>query len=139
MKIINLGDKYLARLNRGEELISSLNNLVKELDLESAWISGLGAADKLTIGYYDFANRKYHWFDYGPGTYEVINITGNLSFFDDEPIWHLHGMFSDTDCSTFGGHIKSLNVSVTLELLITSFAAKLERQFDEETGLNLIN
>lgn len=138
MKEIASGGETILVLDRGEELLSSLNNYAKERDLSSVWLSGLGAAEKMTIGYYDLATRSYVWTEIDQGIVEILNLTGNLTFFEGEPLWHIHGVFSGTDLKAFGGHVKEMYVGLTCELRLTAVDAKIERRYHNETGLNLI-
>lgn len=138
-KIITENSTILV-LDRGEELIESLNNFANENQLSGAWLSGLGAAQKMTIGYYDLDTREYVWTDINDGIVEILNLAGNLSFLNNKPSWHVHGVFSGTDLKAFGGHIKEMYVGLTCELNITPLDSKesLQRVYDDATGLNLL-
>lgn len=48
---------YIARLEPGEEIITSLSSFAKDWGFESATLQGIGAATELTIGYFDRARR----------------------------------------------------------------------------------
>lgn len=126
-------------LERGEELMEVLNAYAQDKRITGAWLSGLGAASDMTIGYYDLENREYVWTDINDGIVEIISLTGNLSCMNGEPLWHVHGMFSGTDLRAFGGHVKTMNVGLTCELYITNLEYDLLRNHDESTGLNLLD
>lgn len=126
-------------LKRGEELIEVLNNFAKTERLTSAWLtSGVGGANRATLAYYDFEARQYNYRDYEQGL-EILSLQGNLSWVDGEPFWHVHAVLSDENFQSIGGHVKSLWIGLTGELLITPLDAKLTRRYDETTGLNLLS
>lgn len=138
-KILTKSNSAIIILERGEELIESLDMFAREEKLSGAWLSGLGAASDMTIGYYDLEAREYVWRDVDEGIVEVLGLTGNYSNIDGKPLWHIHGNFSGTDLKAFGGHIKKMRVGLTCEISITYLDTPLGRKYDDETGLNLID
>ncbi len=139
MKILPGENSTILVLERGEELISSLNTFVDESKIKSAWLSGLGAAEKMTIGYYDLETREYVWSGVDEGIVEILSLVGNLSELNNEPLWHIHGTFSKPDLGAFGGHIKEMYVGLTCEIHITQIDVSLRRDYNEGTGLNLLS
>lgn len=124
-------------LERGEELHKALDAYAKEAKLDSAWLSGLGGAGSVTLGFYDLPRERYQWKTFD-SPLEIVSLTGNLSIVDGEPFWHIHGVFSGPDYKTIGGHVKELTVGPTCELHVTSLSVPLTRELDEDTGLKLI-
>ncbi|MBI4159907.1 DNA-binding protein [Candidatus Wolfebacteria bacterium] len=51
---------------------------------------------------------------------------------------HAHGSFSDKEMKVVAGHVKRLVVSATCEIFLTAMDGKLEREYSEEIGLNLL-
>ena len=51
---------------------------------------------------------------------------------------HMHGTFSDKEYRVYGGHINKMVVSGALELRMEVFQGSIEKAYDEETGLNLM-
>lgn len=124
-------------INRGEELIALLTQYAKGENLTSAWLSGLGGSGNVTLGFYDIETKEYEWKEFNEPQ-EILNLTGNLSWVDGEPFWHVHGAFSGRDLNAVGGHVKELVVGLTCEVLITPLETPLTRVFDDETGLKLL-
>ena len=124
-------------LHRGQELHTELQSFARTHDLTSAWVTGLGGSGGVTLGFYDLATKTYHWKTYDDPL-EVLNLTGNLSIVDDAPFWHVHGSFSNDTYQSIGGHVQSLTVGLTLELLITPLDTPFTRSYDDETGLKLL-
>lgn len=125
-------------LKIGEELHEMLGNYAREHELKSAWVEGLGSASDMTLGYYKLGEKQYSWKDFSDA-HEILSLQGNLAWIDDEPVWHIHGVFGNDNFNTVGGHVKELTVGPTCELHITPFDAPLTRIFDDETGLKLLS
>lgn len=138
MKHIESDNYHLLILKRGEELFTELNNFAKQNNLSSAWLSGLGGSEGLTLGYYDLDKKDYKWQDHGERL-EIVSLTGNLSLVDGEPFWHIHGVFSGDDYKSISGHVKYLKIGLTGEVFVTALPNKLTRRPDETTGLKLID
>ncbi len=127
----------LVVINRGEELIAQLTEYAQERKLNSAWISGLGGSGSVTLEFYNILTKEYEWKKFNVPM-EILNLTGNLSWVDGEPFWHVHGTFSGRDLHALGGHVKELVIGLTCEILITPLNTPLTRVFDDETGLKLL-
>lgn len=102
--------------------------------------SAIGALENVEIGYYDLAARQYV-FRAEAGPFEVASLSGNISELDLRPLIHAHGVLSRCDATLecLGGHIRRAQVAVTLEVCVWEVTQPLLREFDEDTGLNLIN
>ncbi len=134
------GYNWLARLERGEKLVESLDRLIIEQDIKTAWLFGIGAASSAEVGYYDLKNKDYVWKKVDKDL-EILSLQGNLTLGEDKPLIHLHGLFSDESGKTFGGHVKDLTVSITCELFLHNWFAGqgITRFIDPDTGLKLLD
>ena len=52
-------DSYVVRLNKGEEIVSSLKNLCREENIRLGEITGLGASDLVEIGVFNVNTKEY--------------------------------------------------------------------------------
>lgn len=127
---------FLLRFDRGDEVIASLKAFAGKNKISAGFFSGIGAADKITISYYDLKNKKYIDKDFQG--LEIINLAGNIAILDKEIVIHGHGVFSDKKMRALAGHVKKLTVSATCEMALTAFRGKWERTYSKETGLNLL-
>lgn len=137
MKHIPSPASSLLILEKGEELHRSLFEFASEQMLTSAWLAGIGGASSVTLGFYDPSARQYEWKTYSEPL-EIVSLTGNLSVVDNEPFWHVHGVFSGKDFTAISGHVKELTIGLTGELHITPLATPITRSYDDTTGLKLI-
>ncbi len=129
----------VGRVFRGRTLQEALRDLVDEHNLQTAWLSALGAFEWIDLTEYSQADQKYeepHRFE----RCELLAMQGNLSERDGEPFWHLHATVSlregDRDV-TYGGHVVDAAV-FALEFRIDCFDdLVLSRGHDDATGLHL--
>lgn len=138
MKIIyRHRDEYLIRLQRGEELVAEVLKFCEAEGVKAAWVQGLGAGEDIEISYYDLEKREYVRATFEE-EYEILNLTGNISIVNGKPFLHAHATFGRKDMGAFGGHVHSLKVSGTGEVFIRKLEGEFRREFDEETGLNVL-
>lgn len=138
MKQFSSNHSDLLVIERGEEVHERLTQYAQSAHLPSAWISGLGGASSVTLGYYALETKQYQWKTFDEPL-EIVNLTGDLSWVEGEPFWHIHGTFSGSDFQAISGHVKELVIGLTGELHITPLDASLTRLPDEATGLRLLD
>lgn len=125
---------YLLRLEKGEEVISSLTRFVSDRKIPAGFITAMGAITNATIGIYDTDRKEYLKKTYAQDL-EVGNLTANISYLEDgEPFVHAHVVLSDCSLNAFTGHLFEATVSVTLETYIQVFKKKLDRVEDPSMG-----
>jgi len=137
MEYKRVGDTVLFRLDSGEELVSSIENICSELSIESGWVQGIGAADKLTIGVFETKQKKYHKKTVN-GDHEIAPLMGNISTKQGNVYLHLHINVCDSSNKALCGHLNEAVISATFEGRIDIFSEKVKRVFDEHSGLNLM-
>ena len=57
--ILKSENQYILRLDRGEELISSLKKFCKKEKIGAGFFWGLGSAARMELAYYDLGKKKY--------------------------------------------------------------------------------
>ena len=70
-------------------------------------------------------------------THEITTLTGNISTMKGKIYLHLHIAISDLNNNAFGGHLNSAIINTTGEINIEEIKGKIEKEFNEEVGLNL--
>ncbi len=135
--ILEEGNKYILRFDKGEELIKSLTDFCEEEKIESGWFSGLGATSDIVISHYDIDVKRYSDVSITERL-EIISLAGNIAMMGGKTIIHTHGSFSDLKMNTRAGHIKKLIVGPTCEVFMEKFDGKIEREYSDEIGLNLL-
>jgi len=130
---------YIVKLKKGERLAPVLEEFCGQTGIQGGWLSGVGGADQVTIGFYDLEKQEYEWKTF-EGAREVVSLTGNLAKNEQgKMMFHLHGAFGDREFQTIGGHVKDLVVGGTLELFVHRTWKPLTRKTDPEVGLQTLD
>lgn len=133
------GYNHLIRLEKGERLTEAMEQYFAESKIEGGWVNGLGAASEVTLGFYNLSSKEYKWCTFA-NMMEITGITGNIAYDKDGRLmFHLHGTFASDEYQTVGGHIKDLVAGATVELFVHRSYQPMHRQFDDDTGLQLLN
>lgn len=138
MKVKRTSDGYMLRLEKGEEVVSTITGFVASENIQAGTIAGLGAVCDATIGYFSSHSKKYYQQSF-EGEFELLSLTGNISWLDDKPVLHAHVVLSKPDYSLIGGHLFSAVVALTVEAHIRPFEPKIFRKLDKDIGLNLMD
>jgi predicted DNA-binding protein with PD1-like motif len=131
------GNRIVLRLNRGEEILSSITDLCKKENIKAASVNGIGATQSVEAGFYSFKKKKYCGYCFNQNM-EILSLLGNISTKDDEPYLHLHIVVSNDEGEALGGHLTKAVISVTAEIFIDIIETHIGREADSLTGINLI-
>jgi len=137
MRAFHTSSGYVVRLDRGEEVLSTLAAFLKAEGVSGATLSGIGAVQRTTLGYFDLHKREYLRREF-PDDMELVSLTGNLTWVEGEPLIHAHVTISGPDFVAVSGHLFSAEIAITGEFAIVPTGMRLERALDERTGLRLI-
>ncbi len=122
---------------KGDDVVAQLIEYCESNNINSAWFQGLGAGSDIEFSYYDFKKKEYVKKQLHED-FEINNVTGNIAQLDGKLVTHCHISISNQEYQGMGGHVFNLTISGTLELFLTKLPIELKREFDEETGLNLL-
>ena len=131
-----IGNKYIIRIDKGEEIVSLLTEFCNERSIKLGKITAIGAVNEVEIGLFDPIKKEYHSKTI-KGTFEILSVLGNITSNKDQPYLHMHITLSDSEYNAFGGHLNKAVVSATCEVIIEEMSGNLDRYFDENIGLNL--
>ena len=130
------GDKLLLRVDRGEEILASLEKVVRQEGITLGQVQALGAVGKVTAGLYDVSKQQYNKTTL-TGDFEIVSLTGTVDTMNGEYYSHLHISVSDHNFQVWGGHLNEAVVSGTCELVLTVIHGAIDRQKDPQVGLNV--
>ena len=136
MEYRKYGDAYIARIDRGEEILESLAGLCRKEGIRLASVQAIGAVDHAVVGIYDIREQAYHKREFNEPM-EISSLLGTVTQSGDAPHLHLHVTLCDRSLQTYGGHANALRVSVTCEAVLRTLPGVVDHQRDDETGLSV--
>ncbi|HHY77586.1 MAG TPA: DNA-binding protein [Clostridiales bacterium] len=137
MEYKKFGNKYLIRMDKGEEIVENLKKFCQDHNITLGWIKGIGAVSKAKIGLLRIDEKKYYSTELD-GAYEITSLLGNVTTMKGEVYLHLHINLSDEDNKTYGGHLNYAIISATGEIFIEAVDGMVDREYSDEVGINLI-
>ena len=138
MNIKKLGNAYVLILEIGEEFLTCLTNFAKEANVVAGTLHAIGALRDFELGYYYLDKKQYGRKKFSEIA-ELISCSGNLASKEGNPFVHIHVAMGREDFTLIGGHLFSGIVAVTAEVVLFPFPEKMDRTYDERTGLFLLN
>lgn len=132
------GETYYVRMDKGDEIISTILGICQKEQITSAIFSGIGGCRSAAIqtfipetGSFEVQELK--------GMLELVSLTGNIVTDDDGTYFHhTHAVFSykqDGEHHVSAGHIKSIEVLYTAEIeLCPVVGGRIRWKYDPETG-----
>lgn len=136
MKYKKFGNKFIVKIEKGEEIVETIKKFCKEQKIMLGTVVGIGAANKITVGLFETKTKKYHSKEFR-GDYEICPLYGNVSTMKADVYLHIHVNIADANHNSFGGHLNSAVCSATFEAVVENIKGKIDREFSEEIGLNL--
>jgi uncharacterized protein len=128
---------YILKLEVGDKVHEAILNFCNKENIQTGWFTGIGAIKDISLGYYNLEARSYEFTKYSD-IYEVVGLVGNVSLVEGKPFLHIHTSISDDKNQTSSGHLEYATVAVTLELRLTSYREKIDRLFEDASGLKLL-
>lgn len=133
------GYNYLIRVDKGEQLVAALTEFAGKQNVAGGWVSGVGGALWAEVGFYNLDIKQYAWRRLDQ-LLEIVSLSGTLAWSNNQPVLHLHGVFSDQNMQLYGGHVKELEVGGTCEIFLHVWnKSQLSRSHSEEIGLKLLD
>jgi len=128
---------YLLRIDRGEEIMAAITGFIAAENIQAGVISGIGALTDVELGYFNWVKHEYQKQTFTK-IYELLSLTGNISYIDDKPMVHAHCILGQSDYGLIGGHLFGGVVAVTGEVFIQVFKERIVRAMNPELKLNLL-
>lgn len=129
---------HVVILDTGEEAFAVLTKFANRAGIAAASLTAIGAFEKATVGWFDFASKKYRKIEVGEQC-EVLSALGDIAVGDDgNASLHVHIVLGLSDGSTRGGHLLAGMVRPTLEVVVTETPSTLRRKKRVDLGIALI-
>jgi uncharacterized protein len=130
------GRSLLARLDSGAEIIGQITILAKDMEIEAAFISAIGALSRADLGCYDQASREYHASPVDEPV-EIAACSGNISLLEGRPFVHAHAVLANGRGRSWAGHLIRGTIFAAEVFLQELSGLPLKRVPDSITGLKL--
>jgi predicted DNA-binding protein with PD1-like motif len=131
-------EELIVRLKHDADLIQSITELARSRGVEAGSFTAIGALKRARLGYYDQKNHEYREMKID-SPHEIASCIGNVSLKDGEPFIHAHVVLADETGNTKAGHLLEGTVFAAEVHLRQLEGPRLERKYDEVTGLSLWN
>jgi uncharacterized protein len=143
MKVQLLSDQngqkeYAVIFYKSDEAFSGLTGFAKQYHITSAHFTAIGAVSSATIAWFDPARKMYKAMPF-TGQMEVVSMVGDIALYNGKPAVHTHAVLGLPDGTTRGGHVLEMHVRPTLEVMVTVDPKDMQKRFDPETDLTLID
>ena len=134
---------YYIRIDKGEEIISSLISICSREGIGSAYYTGIGGCSDACVQTFIPETGTFET-EHVEGTLELINLTGNIVSDESGELYHhTHAVFSykkDGEHKMTAGHMKSTIVLYTAEIELRPVTGgTIYRKYDPETGTGFWN
>jgi predicted DNA-binding protein with PD1-like motif len=141
VQLLNPGEptkQYAVIFYQGDEAFSGLLDFAEKYHVTSAHFTAIGAVSSATLGWFDPQRKMYKKIPV-VGQHEVVSMSGDIALYQGKPVVHTHMVVSNAAGTTLGGHVLDLYVSPTLEVMLTVDPKAMQKRFDPETDLTLID
>jgi predicted DNA-binding protein with PD1-like motif len=134
----NTSKELIVRLKQDVDLVQSMTELARNRGIEAGSFVAIGALKRARLGYYDQKNHEYREIKID-SPHEMASCVGNISLKDGKPFVHVHVVLADEKGNAMGGHLSEGIVFAAEVHLCQLEGLRLERKYDEATGLSLWN
>lgn len=131
-----VGDTYIIRLDKGQEIITTLRQFCVDHKIQAASIQGIGAGENLNIGFFNTKTKQYEVKNI-KDCVEITSLLGNVTVKENAPFIHLHITTSDSFHSVSGGHLLSGEIALTGEIFVKPLNTKLKRNYIPDLGISI--
>ena len=136
MEYKRINQTIFVRIDKDEEILEQVKKVALQEQIQLASIQALGAVKDITIGVFQTDTKQYLANTF-QGSFEIVSLTGTIDTMNGEFYCHLHMSVGNEKGEVFGGHLNKAIVSATCEMVITLIDGKIDRELNEEIGLNL--
>jgi predicted DNA-binding protein with PD1-like motif len=143
MKVKLIGDangmkQYAVIFYKGDEAFSGLMEFAQKYHVTSGHFTAIGALSSVILAWFDPQKKMYKENPYNEQL-EVASMIGDFALYKGKPALHTHMVVGHRDGPASGGHVIEAIVSPTLEVFVTVDPVSLQKRYDPETDLTLID
>jgi len=139
MEYRKFNDKIFVRLDKGDEIMTSLAEVCACEGVTAAQVTGIGGCSRAVTGVFDAATREYNREEINE-LLELVSLCGNVTVYEGKPYLHLHASFAYHDdgmAKTLSGHLLEAQIGLTGEIIITPVDGCISRRYDDSLGIRV--
>jgi uncharacterized protein len=136
-QMVGAKQPFILVVKRGQEVMSAIQRCATDAQLNAATLSGIGALENPTLGFYRLDEGKYDRKQF-KGIYELVSLLGNVTFRSGERFVHAHVNLGNRRYQEFGGHLFEAKVGVVAEIQITPLSYPVYRRYNKTVKLDTI-
>ena len=122
----------------GDEIAGELQRFSKSQELAGSSFKAIGALSYAKLGWFNWETKKYDLACVLDEQLELLSLIGDIALRDGEPQVHAHVVVGRSDGTAHGGHLLEARVRPTCELVLIESPTHLQKKFDPESGIALI-
>lgn len=103
MEVARTDDYIMMRLNHGENILESIEEIVAGEKSTLLIVAGIGMITDFELGYFDREKREYIRRSFNE-PHELTMLQGSVAS-EGTPRMHIHAVVADRDHHTSGGHL----------------------------------
>ena len=141
VQLLNPGEptkQYAVIFYQGDEAFSGLQEFAEKYHVTSAHFTAIGALNGATVAWFDPQRKMYKKIPIN-GQHELIGMSGDIALYQGRPVVHTHAVVGGPDGTTQGGHVLEAYASPRVEVMVTVDPVTMQKRFDPETDLTLID
>jgi len=123
---------------KDDEVASGLTEFAERHQIKAGHLTAIGAFSSAVLAYFDRGKKAYRRIAIDEQV-EVLSFVGDFALDHGKPALHAHVVVGFPDGTTKGGHLLEARVWPTLEVFVTEMPRALVKQYDPESGLDLID
>lgn len=129
---------FVMVLKENDDVLNALAKMAESEKIPSASFIGMGFAQKIVFGFFDFDRRTYDPMEFND--VELASLTGSIAWNGGEPSLHVHAVAAGSDFKAVGGHVLELMVGTgSMEITFLVHDKKLNREKDARIGANVLS
>lgn len=136
-RISNASERLVGTLDDGEEFVDALSDICKKKGVKAGEIRAVGQFRAIELVRFDAETQSYQTIVDGEGSFDLVNLNGNISMLGDEVVLRLDALFNvmgPLGAQVVGGQLRRADV-VSSEFVIDSFSdLRMERSLDASSG-----
>ena len=122
----------------GDEIANELQQFERRQGLGGSSFKAIGALSHAKLGWFNWETKKYDPACVLDEQVELLSLIGDIALTDGEPQVHAHVIVGRPDGTAHGGHLLEARVRPTCELILTESPTFLQKKFDPQSGIALI-